>query len=143
MVANDSFSHGSFYSLQMRVRARLLQGLARAVLVSSIAWLLLVLTVLPGACANSSGPQTSLDLRLVSTVPAFQRAINDGVKHVVLTEHISAISAQQEIIGSGVSLDSAIGNIQPDTKSIVVRLIGLDSTEGMYRMLVTKHLLGH
>lgn len=75
-----------------------------------------------GAWANSSGLQTGVDIRLVGTVPALQRAINDGVKHVVLTEHISAISAQQEIEGSGESLDSAIGSIQPDTKSITVRL---------------------
>lgn len=83
-------------------------------------WQLLV----AGAWANT-GLQTGLDIRLVGTVPALQRAINDGVKHVVLTEHISAISAQQEIEGSGESLDSAIGSIQSDTKSITVRLIRL------------------
>ena len=83
-------------------------------------WQLLV----TGAWANT-GIQTGLDIRLVGTVPALQRAINDGVKHVVLTEHISAISAQQEIEGSGESLDSAIGSIQSDTKSITVRLIRL------------------
>lgn len=74
--------------------------------------------LLASAWANTA--QTGLDIRFVGTVPAFQRAVNDAVKHIVLTEHISAISAQQEIEGSGESLDTAIGSIQPDTKSIVV-----------------------
>lgn len=92
----------------------------------AVTFMWLMLCVLARAAwANTSGVQTGLDMRFVSTVPSFQRAINDGVKHVVLTEHLSAISAQQEIIGTGVSLDSAIGSIQPNTKSIVVRLATL------------------
>jgi hypothetical protein len=91
---------------------------------ASTAILLHLLSILlPGAWGNAaSGAQTSLDLRFVGTVPALQRAINDGVKHVVITEHLSAISAQSEIVRNGVSLDTAIGNLQADTKSIVVRL---------------------
>ena len=81
----------------------------------------IVLLLCSSALANTAGDDFGLRLRFVATVPAFQRAIKDGVKHIVLTEHLIATSAQQEIEGMGESLDSAIGNVQPGTKSIVVR----------------------
>lgn len=61
------------------------------------------------------------NFRQVSTAIAFQRAVIDGVKHIVVSDHMDTSSLQADPEGVVSSLDSAIGDIQPSTLSIVVR----------------------
>jgi hypothetical protein len=81
------------------------------------------------ASANAV-PQTDLNFRTVNSVTLLQRAINEGVRHVVLTEHVQALEAQAALEGDGRSLNTAIGILKPTTKSFVVRLTS--SSVSMY-----------
>lgn len=84
----------------------------------AIAYLCLVRLVIAAGV-----PQTNKNIRTVTTITELQRALNEGVRHVVLTEHVNAATATAEVEASGESLDTGIGSIQPTTKSVVVRFL--------------------
>jgi hypothetical protein len=65
-------------------------------------------------------PQTGNNIRTVNSIVLLQRAIKDGVRHVVLTDHIIATMAQTEVEGKGESLDTSVATVTTSTKSIVV-----------------------
>lgn len=83
---------------------------------------LLLLCLQLSALANSL-PQTSSLFRSVTSAPRLQRAILDGVRHIVVGAHVAANELQADPEGVLASLDNAIGDLKPSTRSIVVRSI--------------------
>jgi hypothetical protein len=65
--------------------------------------------------------QTRVDFLTVSTPTLLQRAFKDGVQHIVLTEHVSTVTAQREVEGQDDSLDDAVLIPRASTRSLVVR----------------------
>lgn len=65
--------------------------------------------------------QTGQDIRFVNTDVTLQRAIRDGVRHIVVTDHLSAVGAQAVIESQNLSLSSGFIRVQETSKSIVVR----------------------
>jgi hypothetical protein len=84
----------------------------------------------PFASSTAAVPQTSTSVRVVTDPLVFQRAIVDGVRHIVVGSHINVNDLQADPEGSSQSLDKAIGDLTPNTRSIVVRcFLGLRWTE--------------
>jgi hypothetical protein len=69
--------------------------------------------------------QTSSDVRFVSTDVTLQRAARDGVRHIVVTDHLSAVAAQATTESQHLSLSSGFIKLQDTSKSIVVRPVCL------------------
>lgn len=67
--------------------------------------------------------QTGQDVRFVNTDVTLQRAVRDGVRHIVVTEHLSAVGAQATIEVENLSLSSGFIRMQDTSKSIVVRVL--------------------
>ena len=65
-------------------------------------------------------PQTSLSIRSVTSAPRLQRAILDGVRHIVVGAHIAVNELHADPEGNAESLDNAIGDLVPTTRSLVV-----------------------
>lgn len=76
-----------------------------------------VLAVLPLLQANV---QTGSDIRFVSSDVTLQRAVRDGVRHIVITDHLSAVGSQPVIEAENLSLSSGFIRMQDTSKSIVV-----------------------
>lgn len=64
--------------------------------------------------------QTGTDIRFVYSDITLQRAARDGVRHIVVTEHLSAVGAQAVIESENLSLSSGFIRLQDTSKSIVV-----------------------
>lgn len=92
---------------------------ARALIVM-LQFILAALILLSRTAADSL-PQTSEDVRAVGDAPLLQRAVSDGVRHIILTDHIDAVNAQADPEGLETSKDNAIADVKPSTRSIVVR----------------------
>jgi hypothetical protein len=81
----------------------------------------LVLLCVPRASNTEAIPQTSTSVRAVTSSSLFQRAILDGVRHIVVGSHIAVNDLEADPEGISTSLDNAIGDLRPSTRSIVVR----------------------
>ena len=80
---------------------------------ASVVWLL--------QTAVHANVQTGNDVRFVYSDVTLQRAARDGVRHIVITHHLSAVGAQAVIESDNLSLSSGFIRLQDTSKSIVVR----------------------
>jgi hypothetical protein len=99
--------------------------------VLSAPFLALLLCLHPHGSIADSLPQTSSDIRSVTSATRLQRAIVDGVRHIVVSKHISVADLQADPEGLSASVDNAIGDLTPSTRSIVVRMLPI-SDNGTY-----------
>lgn len=80
-------------------------------------------------------PQTSTDIRFVTTPERLQRAIVDGVRHIVVGDHLAVNELEADPEGLAATMDNAIGDLLPSTRSIVVRCV---SYQNVLQMLPSR-----
>lgn len=132
-------------NVSRKSRAIALQHMFILRALSTLAWRAALLCLSAQLCFCSPEPDSengSNDFVAVATADTLQRAVSAGVRHILLTQHLSMLSSTKSRPEdrAAESLQTAILRIQASTISIVVRIAPLPA---LYRTSITAHTPGY